>query len=119
MNGVDNQRLYNCSALVLEQDLSVVRELNRSELLNTLEEALSVSVSRELLKDKLSVCLFPGQQKPFDLPWWEKLSWALIFSAMLLVAIGGNAIVMWIVLGEQLISTYIYIFINFLIKNSN
>lgn len=100
MHNVDTQRLYNCSALVLRQDISIVSDLNKSELLNALEDVLSASDSRELLRDQLSVCLFPGQQKPFDLPWWEKLSWTLIFAAMLLVAIGGNAIVMWIVLGE-------------------
>ncbi|XP_048512367.1 tachykinin-like peptides receptor 86C isoform X2 [Athalia rosae] len=105
MNSVDSQRLYNCSALVLQQDLSIVRDMNRSELLNALEEALSGSVSREILRDQLSVCLFPGQQKPFDLQWWEKLSWALIFAAMLLVAIGGNTIVMWIVLAHRRMRT--------------
>ncbi|XP_046605787.1 tachykinin-like peptides receptor 86C isoform X1 [Neodiprion virginianus] len=105
MKNVDTERLYNCSAVVLRQDLSTVRELNRSDLLNALEEALSGSIAREQLRDKLSVCLFPGQPKPYDLPWWEKLSWALVFTAMLLVAIGGNAIVMWIVLAHRRMRT--------------
>ncbi|KAJ9580730.1 hypothetical protein L9F63_024093, partial [Diploptera punctata] len=30
--------------------------------------------------------------------WWQQLVWSAVFALMLVVAIGGNAIVMWIVL---------------------
>jgi hypothetical protein len=48
----------------------------------------------------LTECLFPTQSRPHVLPWWQKLVWAMVFAAMLAVAVGGNAIVMWIVLGQ-------------------
>jgi hypothetical protein len=32
--------------------------------------------------------------------WWQQLGWSAVFAIMLVVAIGGNTIVMWIVLGE-------------------
>jgi hypothetical protein len=32
--------------------------------------------------------------------WWQQLGWSALFALMLLVATGGNAIVLWIVLGE-------------------
>jgi hypothetical protein len=32
--------------------------------------------------------------------WWQQLGWSALFALMLLVAAGGNAIVLWIVLGE-------------------
>lgn len=32
--------------------------------------------------------------------WWQQLVWSALFALMLLVATGGNAIVLWIVLGE-------------------
>lgn len=37
--------------------------------------------------------------RPYDLSWELKLLWIFLFSAMLLVAIVGNCIVIWIVLG--------------------
>lgn len=53
-------------------------------------------------KDRLEQCLEPPPaDRPYLLPWWQQLTWTLAFGAMLLVAVGGNAIVMWIVIGEQ------------------
>jgi len=57
---------------------------------------------KQALRTFLSECLFPAQPRPFALPWWQKTVWSVVFGAMLLVAVGGNAIVMWIVLGEKL-----------------
>lgn len=55
--------------------------------------------SREFLTD----CLFSTQvnQKPYELPWQQKTTWSLLFGAMLIVAITGNCIVLWIVLGND------------------
>ncbi|XP_059472152.1 tachykinin-like peptides receptor 86C isoform X2 [Neocloeon triangulifer] len=53
------------------------------------------------LRQFLTDCLFPAQPKPFALPWWQKTVWSVVFGAMLLVAVGGNAIVMWIVLAHR------------------
>lgn len=52
-------------------------------------------------KERLEQCLeSPPTDRPYLLPWWQQLTWTLAFGAMLLVAVGGNAIVMWIVIGE-------------------
>ena len=39
-------------------------------------------------------------QRPYLLSWWQQMLWMLAFGLMLTVAIGGNALVMWIVCGE-------------------
>lgn len=47
--------------------------------------------------------------KPGDylsMPWWVQMAWTVVFTSMIVVAIGGNCIVMWIVVGE---STQFYI----------
>lgn len=99
MNHENLDRLYNCSAILLEQNITYLLQLNRSELLAGLNEVLIRSTKRDLLRTNLTDCLFTGQQRPFDLPWWQKLSWSTVFAVILLVATGGNIIVMWIVLG--------------------
>lgn len=100
MNSISSGLLYNCSAMVLDCDVEWLRGLNRSELLNVLEEALDRSIHRETLRIALSECLFSGQQRPFDLPWWQKLTWYLVYAIIFFVSTGGNIIVMWIVLGQ-------------------
>lgn len=53
-------------------------------------------------RDFLTDCLFNAQnQKPYELPWQQKMIWSLLFGAMLIVAITGNVIVLWIVLGKS------------------
>ena len=37
----------------------------------------------------------------FILPWWQQVIWILIFAAMVIVATGGNVIVIWLVLSNQ------------------
>ncbi|XP_068085170.1 tachykinin-like peptides receptor 86C [Anabrus simplex] len=37
--------------------------------------------------------------------WWQQLAWTLLFALLLVVAIGGNAIVMWIVLAHRRMRT--------------
>lgn len=106
MNGENLDRLYNCSAAVLDQDRNYLLELNRSELLDILNEVLVRSTKRDILRTNLSDCLSSGHQRPFDLLWWQKLSWSAAFAIILLIATGGNIIVMWIVLG-------IYLYFNF------
>ncbi|XP_046391630.1 tachykinin-like peptides receptor 86C [Ischnura elegans] len=46
-----------------------------------------------------------GSRRPFSLPYWQKTAWVIIFSAMLLIAAPGNAIVIWIVLGHRRMRT--------------
>jgi hypothetical protein len=106
-NAVDNYTLYNCTAMLLLQldssfDVKFVWTLNRSEVLDLLDATISQtvnSVKRTALRDFLSECL-PPLQRPYDLVWWQKLVWTVVFASMLVVATGGNTIVMWIVLGK-------------------
>ena len=37
----------------------------------------------------------------FTLPWWQQMIWILIFGAMVIVAAGGNIIVIWLVLSNK------------------
>jgi hypothetical protein len=105
---VEDTTLYNCTALLLLQldfntHVNSVWTLNRTQVLDLLDVTLTsaeTSVKRTALRDFISECLFPSQ-RPYDLVWWQKLVWAVIFAAMLVVATGGNTIVMWIVLGKQ------------------
>lgn len=99
MNSVSLVNLHNCTAVVLDQNITLLMGLNRSELLQVLKEALDRSLQREILRDALTDCLHTNQQRPFDLPWWQKLVWSLVYAIILMVATGGNIIVMWIVLG--------------------
>jgi hypothetical protein len=100
MNNTSLEHLYNCSAQILERNVTLLLRLNRSEFRDFIEEALNKSSRRDVLRDALSDCIFVNQERPFDLHWWQKLLWALIFAVILLVATGGNIIVMWIVLGK-------------------
>jgi hypothetical protein len=105
---IDDTTLYNCTAMLLLQlDSSVnvdsVWTLNRSQVVDLLNLTLTeaeTSAKRTALRNFISECLFPSQ-RPYDLVWWQKLVWAVVFGAMLVVATGGNTIVMWIVLGKQ------------------
>ncbi|XP_071446338.1 tachykinin-like peptides receptor 86C [Hetaerina americana] len=63
------------------------------------------SVEEGVLKEAISECLFPSSRRPFSLPYWQKTVWVVIFSAMLMVAAPGNAIVIWIVLGHRRMRT--------------
>lgn len=100
MDSLFSYGLYNCSTIILRRDITILLMLNRSELLNILQNALDSSTEREVLRDAFLDCFFNYQERPFDLSWWQKLFWSLIFAAMLLVATGGNVIVIWIVLGK-------------------
>lgn len=101
MNSVTLRLLYNCSASVLERNVTLLLKLNYSEFISFLEEALDSSSRPDLLHDRITDCVFANQERPFDLPWWQKLFWSLIYAVIVLVAIGGNSIVMWIVLGKE------------------
>lgn len=51
-------------------------------------------------REFITECLFVSPTRPYELPWQQKSAWAVLFGAMLLVAITGNCIVLWIVLGK-------------------
>ncbi|XP_021930461.1 tachykinin-like peptides receptor 86C isoform X2 [Zootermopsis nevadensis] len=111
-DAIDDVSLYNCTAsLLMQLDSSVnansVWTLNRSQVVDLLEVALTQTDSSAqwtALRDFISECLLPAQ-RPYDLAWWQKLMWAVVFGAMLVVATGGNIIVMWIVLAHRQMRT--------------
>lgn len=101
MNMDKYKYLYNCTASILEHNVTLLSRLNLTEIRYFIDEALNKSTRREVLRQALFDCLLVNQERPFDLPWWQKLFWSLIFAVILLVATGGNIIVMWIVLGKK------------------
>ncbi|CAB3250765.1 unnamed protein product [Arctia plantaginis] len=52
----------------------------------------------------LSNCMGLGE-RPFSLPWWGQLAWYMIFAIMLLLAVVGNTLVIWIVLAHRRMRT--------------
>lgn len=51
-------------------------------------------------RQNIQECLYPSPTIRYQLPWEQKTAWGVLFGAMLLIAISGNCIVLWIVLGE-------------------
>jgi len=104
---VDSPNLYNCTATLLQQldpgfDMKYVWALNRSDVQELLETTFSQTentVNRTAMRNFMSECLV-SLQNPYEMVWWQKLVWTVIFASMLVVATGGNTIVMWIVLGK-------------------
>lgn len=45
----------------------------------------------------------------YEMIWWAQLAWTTAFSLMLIIAIGGNTIVIWIVIGEFLCYFVLYL----------
>jgi len=109
MNSLNVEYLYNCTASILERNVTLLLRLNLSEIRYFIDETLNKSTRRDILRQALFDCILVNQERPFDLPWWQKLFWSLIFAVILLVATGGNIIVMWIVLGKKTDCTNDYI----------
>ncbi|XP_020296166.1 tachykinin-like peptides receptor 86C [Pseudomyrmex gracilis] len=101
---VNIELLYNCCLLVLP-NVPLSLKSNYSELQLFIDEALNRSDKREVLKEELTDCYYINQDRPFDLPWWQKFFWSLVYAVILLVATGGNIIVIWIVLAHRRMRT--------------
>ncbi|KAF0295443.1 Tachykinin-like peptides receptor 99D [Amphibalanus amphitrite] len=46
-----------------------------------------------------------GDFNQFIMPWWRQVVWTLIYIALVIVATGGNLIVIWIVLAHKQMRT--------------
>lgn len=110
MNGhVDDSLLRNCTAMVLTIEFECSSKdlifYNSSELLAILGEMLKSSdmtmSKRTMAKDRLHDCVYPVAEPSHNISFWHKLLWSTCFIAMLIVAIVGNSIVIWIVIGKQ------------------
>ncbi|XP_049537972.1 tachykinin-like peptides receptor 86C [Anopheles darlingi] len=116
---VELERLINCTQATIQRfpwstdyNTTVISELNRTEILDVLGEMITrsrgyVPKSDDLLtlREFITECLFPTTKSPYELPWQLKTAWGVVFGAMLLVAITGNSIVLWIVLAHRRMRT--------------
>ncbi|OWR55678.1 neuropeptide receptor A33, partial [Danaus plexippus plexippus] len=44
-------------------------------------------------------------KRPYSPPWWSQLAWFILFASMLLLAVIGNTLVIWIVLAHRRMRT--------------
>jgi len=107
MEGHTDNSLRNCTAMVLSLEFNrsskELEHYNSTELLtvlgNMLKEADLTMSKRTIAKDRLHDCVYPIPEPPHNISLWHKLIWSTVFIAMLVVAIVGNSIVIWIVAG--------------------
>lgn len=58
-------------------------------------------IANHFYRDFITDCFKPSPvRRPYEIPWEQKAMWAFLFGSMLLIAIIGNCIVIWIVLGK-------------------
>lgn len=104
---LDDNLLRNCTAMVLSVEFDhSPKELDRynsSTLLTILGNVLKTSdltmSKRTIAKDRLHDCVYPVSEPSHNISAWHKLLWSAFFITILVVAIVGNAIVIWIVTG--------------------
>lgn len=56
-------------------------------------------------------CPTEDEVNKYNLPWWNELIWYVLFMGMVIVATGGNTIVIWIVLADRRMRTVTNIFL--------
>lgn len=61
---------------------------------------VSEEVVNGILTHCLSVTSILTTPRPYLLVWWQQFLWTLVFGVMMAMAVGGNTLVMWIILGE-------------------
>lgn len=104
---IDDNLLSNCTALVLSTEFGYsAREFARHNttalfaVLGDMLKSADLSMSkRTMAKDRLHDCVYPVPEPSHNISAWHKLVWSTVFVAMLVVAIVGNSIVIWIVAG--------------------
>lgn len=104
---IDDNILSNCTAMVLSLEFDKPsKELeyyNSTSLLAILGDMLKSSdltmSKRTIARDRLHDCVYPLPEPVHNISLWHKLTWSTVFIAMLIVAIVGNSIVIWIVAG--------------------
>lgn len=60
----------------------------------------SEDIVNDILNHCLSVTSILTTPRPYLLVWWQQFLWTLVFGVMMAMAVGGNTLVMWIILGE-------------------
>ncbi|XP_063703924.1 tachykinin-like peptides receptor 86C [Culicoides brevitarsis] len=91
---------------VTDYNSTLISNLNKTELLDLIAEMLQTPTPENFtgnIRNYITSCLFSHPR--FELPFYQQLIWICLFSAMLVVAISGNAIVIWIVLAHRRMRT--------------
>lgn len=70
---------------------------------NSLSSFFDMCLNRTLL-DEITT-------QPYILPWYSQLAWISVFTVMILVAIVGNLIVMWIIIAHRCMRTVTNMFL--------
>lgn len=104
---MDDNMLRNCTAMVLSLEFDhsskELEHYNSTELLallGTMLQSADLTMSkRTIAKDRLHDCVYPLPEPSHNISLWHKLIWSTVFIPMLIVAIIGNSIVIWIVAG--------------------
>ncbi|XP_055387751.1 tachykinin-like peptides receptor 86C [Condylostylus longicornis] len=113
---VDTELLINCTILAVNRftlteviNATNLNSFNRSDIVHLLSSIIEnedeISGDISAARDFLTECIFPSPTRPYELPWEQKTVWGAIFGLMLFVAIAGNCIVLWIVLGHRSMRT--------------
>ncbi|XP_053605634.1 tachykinin-like peptides receptor 86C isoform X1 [Plodia interpunctella] len=96
---MDVQNFFNCAQQILPRDN--LSNLNATQMVDLLSSEILADIN---LKVKLGNCMGLGE-RPFSPPWWAQFAWFIVFAVMLLLAIVGNTLVIWIVLAHRRMRT--------------
>ncbi|KAM3967134.1 neuropeptide receptor A33 [Aphomia sociella] len=96
---LDIQNFLNCTQQILGKEKWA--SLNVTQLLDLLPSQIIEDIN---LRITLGNCMGLGE-RPFSLPWWGQLAWYIVFAVMLLLAISGNILVIWIVIAHRRMRT--------------
>lgn len=85
---------------ILTKNTSLTDKHEQDEnLTNFLDKCLNKSLLDEIVT------------QPYILPWYQQLAWTLIFAVMILVAIVGNLVVIWIIVAHRRMRTVTNLFL--------
>ncbi|KAL7023259.1 hypothetical protein ACKWTF_012541 [Chironomus riparius] len=120
IDSVPTNVLQNCTIEVINrypklsnENVTNIASYNRSNVVDILSDTFvkfsdvyTDTTSQIYFKEFLSGCLFSTvNRKPYELSWQLRIFWSLLFGVMLLIAISGNCIVLWIVLAHRRMRT--------------
>ncbi|GAB0086194.1 tachykinin-like peptides receptor 99D [Sergentomyia squamirostris] len=118
VDAIDIRILANCTLLAVNRfpwlspsgyNESSITTFNRSSILELLKDMIEISrqddPQNDSIRQFMTECLIPSSTLAYELPWEQKTIWGVIFGAMLLIAITGNCIVLWIVLAHRRMRT--------------
>ncbi|XP_035215735.1 tachykinin-like peptides receptor 86C [Stegodyphus dumicola] len=92
----------------LSQCEEMFRMILRENNTSSKTDDLNYTVYSKCLNNTIPSGLF---NQPYILPWYQQLSWTLVFAFMILVAIVGNLIVIWIIVAHRRMRTVTNLFL--------